>query len=142
MATAARTSGARTPAQTFALVFGAIYVLVGILGFAVTGFDHFFDAKFNEELIVFPLNPAHNVVHLLIGAVWLGASRTHAAARSANLGIGIAYLAVFVLGLLGVLEWLAIESGFGADALLHLASGALGVIFGTAAASERRTATA
>jgi hypothetical protein len=139
MATAARD---KTPGQLFALAFGAVYLLVGLLGFAVTGFDDFFASKFNEVLIVFPVNPAHNLVHLLIGAVWLAGSRTAAGAKAANMGIGIAYLAVFLLGLVGLLEWLAIEGGLNADQLLHLVTGALGVYFGTAGATARRPVTA
>lgn len=139
MATAARD---RTPGQLFALVFGAVYLLVGLLGFAVTGFDNFFASKFNEVLIVFPVNPAHNLVHLVIGAVWLAGSRTAAGAKAANMGIGIAYLAVFLLGLVGLLEWLAIEGGLNADQLLHLLSGGLAVYFGTAGATARRPVTA
>ena len=139
MATAAGSRGAaaRTPAQTFALVFGVVYLAVGILGFAATGFDGFFAQSFDEKLLVFPLNPAHNVVHILIGAAWLAGSRTHAAAKSINTAIGAAYLLVFVVGLFGVLKWLAIDSGFNADALLHLVSGGLALYFGTAGAGNR-----
>jgi hypothetical protein len=139
MAIAARD---KTPGQLFALVFGAVYLLVGLLGFAVTGFDNFFASSFNDVLIVFPVNPAHNIVHLLIGAVWLAGSRTAAQAKVANMGIGVAYLAVFLLGLIGALEWLAIDGGINADQLLHLASGGLGVYFGTAGATARRPVTA
>ena len=135
MATAARTG--RTPAQTFALVFGVVYLAVGIIGFAVTGFDGWFSESFNEELLIFPLNPAHNIVHLLIGAVWLWSSRTAATARMANVGIGIAYLAVFLLGLLGALKWLAIDSGINPDQLLHVGTGLLAVYFGTAGSGTR-----
>ena len=139
----AGSSTAKTPAQTFALVLGIIYLAVGILGFFVTGFDNFFKET-GETLILFPVNPMHNVVHLLLGAIWLAASRTHAAAKSANMGIGIALLLVFLLGLFGALEWLAIDSGISADNILHLVSGAASVYFGTAGAGvgARRTATA
>jgi F0F1-type ATP synthase membrane subunit a len=141
MATAARTG--RTPAQTFALVFGVVYLAVGIIGFAVTGFDGWFSESFNEELLIFPLNPAHNIVHLLIGAVGLWASRTAATARAVNVAIGIAYLAVFLLGLLGALKWLAIDSGINPDQLLHVVTGLLSVYFGTAGSGTRaRPATA
>jgi hypothetical protein len=141
MATASGARGAaRTPAQTFALVFGVAYLAVGVLGFAVTGFDGFFASSFDEQLLIFPLNPAHNVVHLLIGAVWIAGARTHATAKSVNVGIGAAYLLVFLIGLFGALEWLAIEPGFGADSLLHLVSGGLGVYFGTAGAGDARAA--
>lgn len=143
MATASGTnrglSGGKTPAQTFALVFGIVYLAVGILGFAVTGFDDFFAESFDEKLILFPVNPAHNIVHLLIGAAWLAGSRRHDSAKMANLVIGVAYLAVFLLGLLGALKWLAIESGIAnADQFLHLISGGLSVYFGTAGAGAGR----
>jgi hypothetical protein len=136
MATAAG-SRARSAAQTFALVFGIVYLAVGILGFAATGFDNFFAQDFSEKLILFPVNPGHNVVHILIGAAWLAGSRTHATAKAVNTAIGAAYLLVFVVGLFGALKWLAIDSGINTDALLHLVSGALGVYFGTAGAGDR-----
>ena len=34
-------TGRRTLPQTIALAFGAIYLLVGIVGFFITGFDDF-----------------------------------------------------------------------------------------------------
>jgi Domain of unknown function (DUF4383) len=144
LATAARgttTARDKTPAQTFALVFGIVYLAIGLIGFAVTGFNDFFGEVFNEKLIIFTINPAHNIVHILIGAAWLAASRRHDSAKSTNLIIGIAYLAVFLLGLLGVLKWLAIPDGFEADQWLHLVSGALSVYFGTAGAGDRGRAT-
>lgn len=128
---------ARTPAQVFALAFGAVYVLVGIAGFAVTGFDNFAGATFDQRLIVFPVNPLHNIVHLAIGSAWLAAAAKHTPAKTANLAIGGAYLLVFALGGFGVLEWLAIEGGLAADNLLHLASGGLAVYFGSAGAEGR-----
>ena len=150
MATAAGTNrgvrDGKTPAQTFALVFGIVYLAIGILGFAVTGFDGFFAQSYNEKLILFPVNPAHNIVHILIGAAWLAGSRRHDSAKMINTVIGVAYLLVFVLGLLGALKWLAIESGIdSADQWLHLVSGALSLYFGTAGARtdrDRRVTTA
>jgi F0F1-type ATP synthase membrane subunit a len=139
MATSARD---KTPGQLFALAFGAVYLLVGILGFAVTGFDNFFNSNADEILILFPVNPAHNVVHLLLGAIWLAGSRTAAGAKVVNMGIGVAYLAVFLLGLVGALQWLSIESGINPDQLLHLVTGAASVYFGTAGATARRPVTA
>jgi F0F1-type ATP synthase membrane subunit a len=140
--TAGRARTALSPPQTFALAFGILYLAVGILGFAVTGLDGFFASSFGEKLIVFPLNPAHNVVHLLIGAAWLGSFRKHAAARTANLAIGAAYLLVFLLGLVGALKWLAIPAGFDADQILHVLTGAVAMYFGTAGAGALRGITA
>ena len=146
MATAAGTNrgvrDGKTPAQTFALVFGIVYLAIGILGFAVTGFDGFFAESFDEKLILFPVNPAHNIVHILIGAAWLAGSRRHDSAKMINTVIGVAYLLVFVLGLLGALKWLAIESGIdSADQWLHFVSGALSLYFGTAGARAGRDRT-
>jgi hypothetical protein len=141
MATRTERTNGKSPAQMFALVFGAVYVLVGLAGFLVTGFDGFFADSFDEKLIVFSVNPAHNVVHLLIGAAWLGAASRHDTAKTANVGIGAAYLLVFLLGVVGVLEWLAIPSGFSADDGLHLLSGAAAVYFGTAGAEGTGTRT-
>jgi hypothetical protein len=129
------TTATRSPAQIFALLFGVVYLLIGIVGFAVTGFDDFASEIYDEKLLVFPLNPLHNLVHIAIGAVWLYASKDHATAKSVNTIIGVAYLLVGVLGLLGVLNFLAIEDAGSADNYLHLASGALSLYFGTAGAS-------
>ena len=137
----ARSAEAKTPAQTFALVFGGVYLLIGIVGFFVTGFDGFASKSFDEELILFPLNPLHNVVHLAVGALWLGAASQPASAKTVNLLIGSVYGLVTVLGFAGAIEFLAIESG-SADNFLHLASSALALYFGTAGAEVRSTATA
>lgn len=136
MATAARGGGVRskTPAQTFALVFGVVYLLVGLVGFAVTGFDEFAGQTYNEKLIIFPLNPLHNIVHIAVGALWLGASAKHASAKSTNLLIGVVYGLVTILGFVGVLKFLAIEGPGSADNFLHLASSLLALYFGTAGA--------
>ncbi len=134
----------------FALVFGAVYLLVGLLGFAATGFDNF--ATFSPDtLIIFSVNPLHNIVHLAIGAVWVASAAKHESAKAANLGIGVVYLLVAVLGFLEVefvAELVNIREGAGdPDNFLHLVSGAAGVFFGTAGAGdrdlgERRTTTA
>lgn len=139
MATAA---GSKSPAQIFALAFGIVYLAVGILGFAVTGFDEFAGQTFGDKLILFPVNPLHNIVHILLGAVWIGASRTHVAAKGVNLLLGIVLLLVFILGMVGALKWLAIEGAASADNYLHLATAALSIYFGTAGAAAGRPVTA
>ncbi len=59
------TSG-RTAVQTFSLVFGLVYLIIGVAGFAVTGFDDFTHHDTDEMLLGFELNPLHNIVHLVI----------------------------------------------------------------------------
>jgi hypothetical protein len=89
----------RSVNQTVALVFGAVYVLVGVIGFFVTKFADFASPT-TKKLIIFQINPLHNIVHILIGLFLLGAGRVaHRAARAANLTVGAAYAVVFVLGL-------------------------------------------
>ena len=142
MATAGTGTTGKTPGQTFALVFGAVYALIGVLGFFVT--DEFTGGTAEDKLILFPVNHLHNIVHLLIGGWWLAASRTAAGAKQANTIIGATYLLVAVLGFLG-LEFMAtllnIQGSGSADNFLHLASGALALYFGLAADDRTRTTT-
>ena len=141
MASTARGVGVRdkTPAQTFALVFGVVYLLIGLVGFAVTGFDEFAGQTYNEKLIIFPLNPLHNIVHIAVGALWLASSSKHSSAKSTNMLIGIVYGLVTILGFAGVLKFLAIEGAGSADNFLHLASSLLALYFGSAGAEGPRS---
>ena len=120
------------PVRRFAQVFGAVYVLVGLLGFAFTGFANFAVAS-DDKLLLFGVNPLHNIVHLAVGALWLASSRTESAARTVSILIGAVYLVVGVLGLFANgssdLNLLNINQP---DNALHLASAALGLYFGLA----------
>lgn len=119
----AGTSG-RTLNQTLALAFGAVYALVGVLGFFVST-DVDFAGKDGASLLGFDVNGLHNIVHLLIGVALILASRTHAAARATNLTIGAVYIALALLGPV-INDTAADIIGLnGADHFLHLASGVL-----------------
>ena len=117
-----RTSG-RSTNQTVALAFGAVYTVVGLLGFFIS--DTFAAQDDAKLLGLFEVNNLHNIVHLLIGVALIAASRRHDAARGANLAIGATYL------LLGLLGWFIVDTSLNivalnsADHLLHLGSGAL-----------------
>jgi hypothetical protein len=126
----------------YALVFGVVYLAVGILGFAVTGFDNFAGQTFDEKLIIFALNPLHNIVHIGLGVVWIAAGRSHAAAKTVNTLFGVVLLLVAVLGFAGALKWLAIENAADPDNFLHLATAALALYFGTAGAEGTTRAAA
>jgi len=56
--------------RTFGYVFGGTYVLVGLVGFAVTG-GIGFAASQGKNLIFFGVNPLHNLVHIAVGALLL-----------------------------------------------------------------------
>ena len=126
----AAVGGGRTPAQLFALGFGAIYLVVGVAGFVVTGFEDF-AAPSDAELIVFALNPLHNLVHILVGALLLGSAGSSVAAKRMNAVVGGAYAVVALLGFLGLLEFLNVNT---ADNWLHAVTAVLGLYFGTAGA--------
>jgi hypothetical protein len=82
-----------------AYVLGAVYLLVGIVGFAVN--SDFGDKNTNEKLLgLFEINGLHNVVHIFIGVALLAAARAgYRAARSMNMAVGGVYLLVGILGL-------------------------------------------
>lgn len=109
-------------------IFGGIYLLVGLLGFTVTGFDGWVDTNTNETLLGFELNPLHNVAHLLIGGLLLAAAlKGVAAAKGANTLVGAVYLVLAILGffIAGENTGLNILSLNQADNFLHLVSAAV-----------------
>ena len=111
-----------SPNRLVAAVFGVVYLLVGLLGFAVTGFSDFAGTNTGDKLIVFEINPLHNIVHLAIGALLLLSSRAVATAKGANTAVGAVYLLVGIIGLFVLDSSANILSLNGADNVLHLAS--------------------
>ena len=124
--------------KTYARILGWTFVAIAVVGFILTGFGGFFGMD-GETLILFGVNPAHNVVHLILGATYLiGARATEAGARAVVLVLSSAYLLVGVLGLILIDSSANILAINQADNVLHLAVGALGI--GVVAASSRRGA--
>lgn len=107
------------------LAFGAIYVLIGLVGFAITT-DTGFMATTGPELILFELNPLHNIVHLAVGAALAGAAMKGTAVSSAvNMTVGGVYGVVAVAGFALVGTELNLIALNHADNFLHLASAAV-----------------
>ncbi|MFE5670284.1 DUF4383 domain-containing protein [Agromyces sp. NPDC056523] len=135
----------RSPNRIIATVFGAVYLLVGLLGFAVTGGIGFIATEGGLLLGVFAVNPLHNVAHLLIGGALLIAGVASArAAKLVNTIVGATYLLLGVVGffLAGTAaNILALNT---ADHFLHLASAIvlLAVGLATERAGSARPATA
>ncbi|ACQ81402.1 conserved hypothetical protein [Beutenbergia cavernae DSM 12333] len=113
-----------SPNRLLAAIFGSVYLLVGLAGFAVTGGVGFAGTE-GATLIVFDVNPLHNIVHVGIGAALLIASRSVAGGRATNTTIGAVYLLVGVLGLFLASSSLNILALNTADNVLHLASAVL-----------------
>jgi Domain of unknown function (DUF4383) len=130
-----------SPAQRFALAFGVVYLLVGLAGFAVTGL-HPFAGLHHHTLLVFAVNPLHNIVHVVLGAAWLAAAPRHRAARAVNLALGGVLGLVTVLGFVGVMGMLGMSGLADPDNFLHLATATLALYFGSAAAEANRTGAA
>jgi hypothetical protein len=135
-------TGNRSNAQLFALGFGVVYLAVGLIGFAITGFDDFAKES-DKSLLIFDINPLHNIAHLGVGALLLAGSRSHDAAKSINLMVGVVYLLLAILGFAGGILIEDLLNNNMADTFLHLATAALAIFFGTAGATAgARTRTA
>ncbi|MGE5827205.1 MAG: DUF4383 domain-containing protein [Micromonosporaceae bacterium] len=107
-------------------VIGAVFVVVGLLGFTVSGGHDLAGHTGGQLLGLFEVNTLHNVVHLAVGAVMVAVAIAGSrAARTANVVIGAVYLALGVLGLFitggNPLNVIALN---GADNGLHLVIGA------------------
>lgn len=101
--------------KTIGLVFGVVFLAVGLLGFVM-----------NPTLIAFGVNGLHNVVHLASGAVLLSGALMSGGrnARTVNMVFGGVYLLVAALGFIAPgLTAVLLESDSDAfpfaDAILH-----------------------
>ena len=94
-----------TLAQRFAQVFGAVYLLVGILG--AVPVSPILIGSFNWGplsgllLGLFAVNWFHSLAHFAIGVAGLATFRNPDAARYYALVVGVAYVLLFVIGLFG-----------------------------------------
>ena len=96
----------RSPVQAAAAVVGAVFLLVGILGFipGITSDYDTMEAAGHEShallLGIFQVSILHNIVHLLFGAAGLAMSRKRDTARAFLIGGGAIYLLLWIYGLL------------------------------------------
>lgn len=129
-----------SPNRLVAIIFGAVYVLVGLLGFAVTGGVGFIATDGGLLLGIFEVNPLHNIAHLLIGAALLIAGLSSVrAAKGVNTTIGAVYLLLGIVGFFLVGTAANILALNTADHFLHLASAI--VLLGVGLGAERGTST-
>src|SRR5919198_1283689 len=126
------------PARAYALVFGAVLVVAGIIGF-------FYSSEFGSPgevdgvFGILDVNGWHNVVHIATGALGLLAFAGGAyAARTYALGLGAVYILVAIWGFIvgdgdTILGFLPVNTE---DNVLHLLIG----ITGRGAARDHRPA--
>lgn len=120
-----------------ALMFGAVFVLVGLAGFLVSGAHPAVGTSGGALLGLFQVNVLHNLVHLAIGVVMIAfALRGDVAARNVNRAVGVLYLALFVIGLFLVGTELNLVALNGQDNILHLVLGV--VLAGIGFGADRR----
>jgi hypothetical protein len=97
-------TGLRRPVQSAALFVGAVFLLVGVLGF-VPGITEAFDrlgfaGPPSGALLfgVFAVSVLHNVIHLLFGALGLIAARAAGTSRAYLVVGGGFYVLLWVIG--------------------------------------------
>ncbi len=116
--------------RTAAGAVGAVFLLVGILGFVPGITSNYGQMEFAGHqseaklLGIFQVSVLHNIVHLLFGVIGLAvAKNARAAAQYLTVG-GIIYLVLFVYGLLvghnSAANFVPVN---GADNILHLLLG-------------------
>jgi len=110
-------------AQKLAFVFGITFVLAGVGGFipGITtdlydGLEFAGNDGSSELLGLFKVSILHNIVHALFGVGILAAKR-HASSLQYLLYSGIAYIALFVIGIVDAGDWVPINNN---DDWLHL----------------------
>lgn len=137
--------------RTFALVYGVVFLLVGIAGFVpalVTppeaGADLAAHAGHGRLFGLFPVNIWHNLVHIAFGIWGLVAYRGFSAARLYARSVAIIYAVLAVMGLIPGLNTLfGLVPLYGHDVWLHVVLAAVAAYFGFARrpAEDRRVAT-
>ena len=127
----------QSPNRLVATIFGAVYLLVGVLGLFVAG-GNVIGEEGGLLLGVFQVNHLHNIALLLIVAALLNAGlRSTPPAKATNTTVGAVYLLLGIVGFFIVDTALNILALNTADHFLHLASAI--VLLGTGLALDRST---
>lgn len=142
-----RTAQSRSLVQILALAVGAVFLLVGILGFVpgiTTDYGEMQFAGHDSEaklLGLFQVSILHNIVHLLFGVAGLVMARSASQAWLFLVGGGIIYLVLWLYGLVvptdSAANFVPLNT---ADNWLHLLLGAGMIGLGLMARRGRATA--
>ncbi len=124
--------------RKFALIFGIIYLLVGVLGFipgvvrpAPVAPDLEVSEMYGRLLGLFPINFLHNIVHLAIGLWGILSYRSESGAILFSRSIAILYGLLAVLGLIPLTNTLfGLVPIYSHDVWLHALSALIAAYFG------------
>src|SRR3954454_24293462 len=82
----------RSPAQLYALIFGAVLTVAGIIGFFYNS-DFTSDKSVRDAVFgILDVNGWHNMVHIATGVLGLIAAASYASSRTYALGLGAVYI--------------------------------------------------
>lgn len=123
--------------RTFALIFGIVFLIVGVGGFILVDKTAVPDPGltmthgFGHELGLFPINTVHNIIHILFGLWGLAASRSLGGAVTYARGVAIIYALLTVLGLLDATKnTFGFVPIYGNDVWLHALLALVAAYFG------------
>jgi len=124
----------------FALVYGIVFLLVGIAGFVPglvappeAGRDLTIATGFGRLFNLFPVNVLHNLVHVAFGIWGLAAYRTFSASRLYARAVAVIYAVLTVMGLVPVLATtFGLIPLYGHDVWLHALLAIVAAYFGWA----------
>ena len=125
--------------RTFALIFGIVFLIVGIGGFIPGLTDHTatphedltMTSGYGHELGLFPINLLHNIVHIIFGLWGLLAYRSYSGARTYARGVAIIYAVFVVMGLIdGLNTTFGLVPLYGNDVWLHALLAVVAAYFG------------
>jgi Domain of unknown function (DUF4383) len=131
-----RAAGPKTNLQKASQAVGAVFLLVGVLGFipgVTSNYESLAVAGHGSQALllgVFQVSVLHNIVHLLFGVVGLVLAKTADGARTYFLGGGSVYLLLWVVGLAGAADWIPANT---ADDWLHFGFGVGMILLGLVA---------
>ena len=87
-----------TTVQRVVQIIGWIFIIVGVIGFFVTGFNMDADMATADRLFgLFPINFLHNLVHLAAGIWGVWAAGRFSSAKSYAQIVGVIYLVLAIL---------------------------------------------
>lgn len=129
----------------FAIVFGIVYALVGVLGLLGIGMsappagapDIAVDAGYGLLFGLFPVNLVHNLIHLAIGVWGIASYATLSAARVYARSLAVIFAVLTVMGFIpGLDTTFGLAPLFGNDIWLHALTALIAAYFGWVARPE------